>query len=119
MPTYTPSPIVEETAVLDPYPVEPTATATATPVPTLPPTNDGYQVAFVTSDDTLNVRAGAGIDYDVVGELLPNQPQVAMVGDGVVVNGSTWMPIQAGNVEGWVNGRFLVGQEVSCRLGKT
>ncbi|MEM7118800.1 MAG: SH3 domain-containing protein [Chloroflexota bacterium] len=106
-PTYTPSPIVEETAVLDPYPIEPTATATATPVPTLPPESTAYQVAFVTSDDALNVRAGAGVDFDVVGELLPNQPQVAIVGDGMMVNGSTWVPIQAGAVEGWVNGRFL------------
>lgn len=118
--TTVPTTVPTLAATATPIPVEPTtepdthtgpaATATAmaaqtTPLPSAD--NNAYQVAFVTTDDTLNVRAGAGVDYDVVGELAANEASVAITGSGEVVAGSTWVPIRAGEVEGWVNGRFL------------
>ena len=75
-----------------------------TPEPTATPY---YQVAFVAADDTLNVRSGPGVDKDVVGELAPEDAKAQITGAGQLVDGSTWVPIAADDVTGWVNGRFL------------
>ncbi len=88
--------------------VVPTSTVAATavaPTPTASPVT--YRVAYVTSDDTLNVRSGPGVDFDVVGELAPQATGVEITGSGNLVAGSTWVPITNGRVTGWVNGRFL------------
>lgn len=66
-----------------------------------------YQVAFVTANDTLNVRLGPGVANEVVGELAPFASGVRITGPGQVVAGSTWVPIAAGALTGWVNGRYL------------
>jgi hypothetical protein len=42
-----------------------------------------------------------------VGELAPDAAGVRITGPGQVVDGSTWVPIAAGALTGWVNGRFL------------
>lgn len=93
-------PIIEEVSS-SPEEASPEAT------PTLLPEDNRYHVAFVVSDDTLNVRAGAGVDNEVVGELPPDADKVEITGAGQVVAGSTWFPIQAGELSGWVNGRYL------------
>lgn len=79
------------------------------PQPTSRPTvSDGqYQVAFVTANDTLNVRSGPGVANGVVGELAPFASGVQITGPGQVVAGSTWVPISSGALAGWVNGRYL------------
>ncbi len=79
------------------------------PQPSARPTGDEvqYQVAFVTADDTLNVRSGPGVANGVVGELAPFASGVRITGPGQVVAGSTWVPIAAGALTGWVNGRYL------------
>lgn len=87
-----------------------TSTVAATAVPPTPgptPRPVTYQVAFVSSDDTLNLRSGPGVDFDVVGELDPHATNVQITGSGQLVAGSTWVPIAAGNLRGWVNSRFL------------
>lgn len=91
---------------------EPVSASTATPVATtVPPTPTPrpvtYQVAFVTNDDTLNVRSGPGVNFAVVGELDPQAAGVQITGDGRMVDGSTWVPVTAGSLRGWVNSRFL------------
>lgn len=83
--------------------IAPTSTPTASPTPIAL----AYRVAFVTSDDTLNVRSGPGVAYDIVGRLSPRAAGVQITGSGVVVDGSTWTPIAAGSLRGWVNSRFL------------
>jgi uncharacterized protein YgiM (DUF1202 family) len=83
-------------------PAQPTATSEPQPSGAAQ-----YQVAFVTADDTLNVRSGPGVANGVVGELAPNAASVRMTGPGQMVDGSTWVPIAAGALTGWVNSRFL------------
>jgi len=90
----------------------PAATATPFPTPTAVPTTAPtpqpvYQVAFVTPDDTLNVRAGPGVENEIVGELAPDAAGVTLTGERVMVQGSTWVEISAPTVNGWVNSQFL------------
>ena len=118
------SPIAEATPTA-PLPMPPTfqpsvpSTNEPTRQPIPQPTDDDprFQVAFVTNDDTLNVRNGPGVDFDVVGELAPNAAGVEITGPGELVSGSTWVPIAAGGLTGWVNGRFLaetISKETFC-----
>lgn len=83
----------QPTAIIPPHP---SSTETLT-----------YRVTFVTADDVLNVRSGPGADNDIVGSLAPTANNVQITGPGEMTAGSTWMPIVAGDVNGWVNGRFL------------
>ncbi|MCB9422850.1 MAG: hypothetical protein H6667_23830 [Ardenticatenaceae bacterium] len=112
------APAVQATATSE-LPVPPTLAPTTEPTsqpisqPTSPPpassTGDEiqYQVAFVTANDTLNVRSGPGVVNEVIGELAPSASGIRITGSGQVVAGSTWVPIAAGALTGWVNGRYL------------
>ena len=115
------SPAVQATASSD-LPAPPTFAPATDPVvePTSQPVTQAtsqpaqpsagevqYQVAFVTADDTLNVRSGPGVANGVVGELAPFASGVRITGPGQMVAGSTWVPIAVGGLTGWVNGRFL------------
>lgn len=81
------------------------ATATSSPTPINKQAN--YAVVFVESDDVLNVRSGPGVAFGIVGTLPPTADNIQITGDGQMVSGSTWVPIQRGLLTGWVNGRFL------------
>lgn len=104
---------VPSAATLPPPPVvvEATATAAPSPVPTLPvipPTTQTlYKVIDVASNDVLNMRGGAGVDYDLVGSIPPQATGLLVTGAGQQVDGYTWVPVQYNNVNGWVNSRFL------------
>ena len=90
-----------------------TATAMAeqsSPLPTaVPPVtpNNSYRVAFVESNDVLNVRSGAGVNNGVVGTLAASDTGITLTGATAQVAGSTWVEMQKGGMRGWVNGRFL------------
>ncbi len=92
-----------------PLPPPPTMAIAPTSTPTATATQAAltYRVTFVTSDDTLNVRSGPGVSFDVVGQLLPEATGVQITGSGTVVQGSTWVPIAANGLRGWVNSRYL------------
>lgn len=113
-PPATPTPIPVPTKTSLPtataVPAEPTVTA----APDLAEDQDQqpsiYAVVGVESDDTLNVRDGAGVDYDVVGELPYNATGVELVGEGVQVGGSIWSEISFEQTNGWVNLSFLAAQ---------
>lgn len=123
-PTHTPppEPTTTETATTSPTPTpvpsatpSPTQTSVpSTPVPEgtpLPTPEPGtYTVVGVRLDDTLNVRAGAGVDHEILGTLAPYASGIEVVGDGIQVGQSVWVPIQRGEVEGWVNSRYLARQ---------
>lgn len=124
-PTHTPvpEPTATETATTAPTPTPiPSATPapTQTPVPQSTPVPEGaplptpepgtYAVIGVRLDDTLNVRAGAGVDHEIVDTLAPYATGVEVVGDGVQVGQSVWVPVQHGEVEGWANSRYLARQ---------
>ncbi|MEM7332613.1 MAG: SH3 domain-containing protein [Chloroflexota bacterium] len=121
--------VAEPTVIIDPTAVpEQLVTATETPVPqtepTSPPvvestavpptepapslsTGSGYRVTFVEENDVLNVRAGAGVSFDIVGSFAPNATNIDITGEGVQVGSSLWVPVSDGQVSGWVNSRFL------------
>jgi hypothetical protein len=69
-----------------------------------------YQVAFVASNDVLNVRSAAGVENDVSGSFPANAQGIHISGPGQQVSGSLWVPVTGQEAAGWVNGRFLTGQ---------
>ncbi len=73
------------------FELQPTATlvpSTSTPGP------EYYRVAFVLSDDVLNVRSRAGVENPKVAGLAPNTRGVVIMGAGQQVGPSFWVPIQ-------------------------
>lgn len=100
-------PEVQATPVL-PTP-EPTITVAPTPTlgPAVPESDIIFQVVFVEQDDVLNVRSGPGVENDIVGSMAPDFSGILITGSGQDVAGSTWYPIDSGELNGWVNGRFL------------
>ena len=103
-----PAPTMPPSSVPDQQP-DAQPTAPPTPQPTTPPVaaETQYRVAFVTADDTLNVRSGPGVANGIIGELAPDAGGVQIIGSGQMAAGSTWVPIAAGNLTGWVNSRYL------------
>lgn len=91
--------------------LEPTATPLPTPEPepTTPLLDEtaAFAVVYVAADDVLNVRSGPGVANDIVGELPPDASNVTITGEGQMVEGSLWVPVQAGAVAGWVNSTYL------------
>lgn len=95
--------------------VPPTFTPTSAPAATvLPPTSTPavtiYRVAYVLSNDVLNIRSSAGVQNPKVGELAPHARDVRITGGGRMVEPSLWTPIASAGLSGWVNSRFLTGQ---------
>ena len=100
--------------------VPPVATTTTVP-PTTGPSGEPYDfwvpvpsegpvlgVVGVRHDDTLNVRSGPDVTFDVIATLEPNQMGVAGTGEGwQLPTGSVWWKIEADGVVGWANQQFL------------
>lgn len=94
----------------------PTDVATAVPPSTTPPPTAtlassaaDFAVIYVAPNDVLNVRSGPGVAFGIVGSIPPDASDVQITGSGQLVSGSTWVPVQRGNLAGWVNSRFLTG----------
>lgn len=66
-----------------------------------------FNVRGVAEDDTLNVRAAADHQSDVLGQLSPHATGVLSLGQRRQVGASSWHKIKCGTVMGWVNERFL------------
>lgn len=107
-PTDPPPPTIAP-ADMTPEPAESTPTSEPDITPAAPAVEivDVYRVAYVLENDVLNVRAGAGVDFDVVGELQPDATGITITGQGEVVEGSVWVPVETGRISGWVNSLFL------------
>jgi len=91
-----PSPIAVETPYASDLP-----TATAPPPPTT------YQVIGIPQGDYLNVREGAGSDYQVVTTLEPGAGGI-LLGTKRVANGATtWQEITVHGQTGWVNAAYI------------
>jgi hypothetical protein len=106
--TTTSSPPVETTSQSSPSP-----TATETPyasgasVTTAPPPRATYRVIGIPPGDYLNVREGAGPDYQVVTKLEPGAGGI-LVGTKRVANGATtWQEITVNGQTGWVNAAYI------------
>jgi hypothetical protein len=78
--------------------------------PETAPTSQLYNVAFVASSDTLNVRSGAGVDFSVVGQLAYDAKGIEITGEGETIGRALWVPIQFNEIDGWVNRYYLVEQ---------
>jgi hypothetical protein len=70
-------------------------------------------VVNVRSNDALNVRAGPGVGYAVVGTIPYYGRDVDVFEGGQQVGDSWWVPVQHGRVSGWVNSGFLARQKGS------
>jgi hypothetical protein len=74
------------------------------------PTTSGgsYKVVNVGEGDILNVRAGAGLDGEIVSALAADAAGLGISGESATVGQSKWVQVTvAGNTEGWVNAHYL------------
>ncbi|MFQ5524062.1 MAG: SH3 domain-containing protein [Acidimicrobiia bacterium] len=65
-------------------------------------------VVDVASGDTLNVRAGPGVDYFKIGGLVPGAPVEVLDASDVADDGGLWRLVRSGDgLIGWVNNAYL------------
>jgi hypothetical protein len=67
-----------------------------------------YMVRGVDKSDVLNVRAAPGSQSPVVGRIPPDTRGVLVTGARRSVGPGVWREIRYGDVQGWVNERFLM-----------
>ncbi len=73
-----------------------------------PSAQRAFKVVNVDASDVLNIRNGPSSDHDVVAELQPNSRSITITGSCR----QQWCPIQHEIGSGWVNRRFLAGDNV-------
>lgn len=64
-------------------------------------------VIGVAAGDVLNVRAGPGVDADVVATLAPLATDVAATGAARLLPGSIWLEVEVDGTTGWANSSFF------------
>jgi hypothetical protein len=72
--------------------------------------NEGADLAVVAveADDTLNVRSGPSVDFDVVAELDPLATGIVATGHNRSLDdGAIWAEVRVDGVTGWANTAFL------------
>ena len=86
-----------------------TESATAAPTTTTAPEPEPRPlgVVLVPMFDVLNIRAEPGADNPILATLQPTQTKLIPTGRRAAVSGSTWHQISAGDVLGWVHGRYV------------
>jgi len=91
----------------------PSPTATETPyasgasATTAPPPRATYQVIGISPGDYLNVREGAGSDYQVVTKLEPGAGGILLGTKRVANSATTWQEITVNGQTGWVNAAYI------------
>jgi hypothetical protein len=92
----------------------PASTQAATEVvePPVPDSELTYEVSFVTTNDTLNVRDSVGVQGKVI-DTLQNETPVKLLTSTQVDDGALWVQIQYQDAQGatktgWVNRAFLI-----------
>lgn len=88
-----------------------TVAPAVTPIASLEPAaGDGYRVAFVAANDTLNVRRQPSANAAVITELPADATGIQVIGEGEAIRGgSLWLPVETDAGDGWVNSHFLTG----------
>lgn len=66
-----------------------------------------YDVTHVNADDTLNLRAGAGVQHPVLAQIPANGKGVVATGEHQTIGESVWSRVVWAGVDGWVNRRYL------------
>ena len=107
-PTFTPTPTATNTPVVTAEPAALNAGATPAGAYIFQP--DPYAVVNVAADDVLNMRAGPGVQFSVVGTLPYFAEGVQIAPAEVSVDGSPWVPAKYLGTAGWVNRNFLARQ---------
>ncbi|PYJ31104.1 MAG: hypothetical protein DME90_00255 [Verrucomicrobia bacterium] len=104
----TSSPTVEAAAASSPSPAEAETPNTSDAfVATATSPGATYQVIGIPQDDYLNVREGAGSDYEVITRLEPGTGGI-LLGTKRVTNGATtWQEITVHGETGWVNAAYI------------
>ena len=112
---------VEPPAFTPPNPTRPGATTEPTPDPTVAtePTPDptvatapeprswGVVLIDPLIEDALNVREWPGVDGPILGTLHRTQIKVFPTGRVSSVDGRPWYEVTAGEITGWVHGRYI------------
>ncbi len=114
LPTATPTPVFTPTPTATNTPVvtaeSPALHAGATPAELYTFQPDPYAVVDVAADDVLNMRAGPGVQFSVVGTLPYFAEGVQIAPAEVTVDGSPWVPAKYLGTAGWVNRNYLARQ---------
>ncbi len=103
------------TTTVAPTTVAPTTTSTEAPTTTLPgePTDLGptagavVAVVGVAHDDVLNLRAGPGVEFEILAELPPTADDLIATGNNRMIPKAFWAELDTGTVTGWVNQRYI------------
>jgi uncharacterized protein YraI len=72
-----------------------------------PRVGDHVGVVGVAFDDSLNVRTGPGIGYEIVATLPPMATDIGVTGRTRLFPSSLWYEIDAGGLIGWVNTSYI------------
>jgi Bacterial SH3 domain len=81
--------------------------ASDAPVATATPPRATYQVIGIPQGDYLNVREGAGSDYQVVTTLEPGTRGILLGTERVANGATTWQEITVRGQTGWVNAAYI------------
>ena len=81
--------------------------ASDAPVATATPPRATYQVIGIPQGDYLNVREGAGSDYQVVTTLEPGTGGILLGTERVANGATTWQEITVRGQTGWVNAAYI------------
>ncbi len=107
-PVFTPTPPATNTPVITTEPPE--QSAVATPAEAYVFSAEPYAVVNVARDDVLNMRAGPGVEFSVVGTLPYYAEGVQLADAAVTVDGLPWVPVKYLGAAGWVNRNYLSRQ---------
>lgn len=84
-----------------------TAAETGEAVDFGPAEGDELAVIGVSHDDVLNLRAGPGVQNEVLAELEPLATDVVARGNTWSIPGAFWIEVESDGVVGWVNLRYV------------
>jgi len=103
----TSSPPVETASESSPTPTTETAYASDVSVTAATSPQATYRVTGVAQGDYLNVRGGAGSDYQVVTKLEPDMGGILLGTKRVTSGPITWQEITVHGQTGWVNAAYI------------
>ena len=103
----TSSPPVETASESSPTPTAETAYASDVSVTAATSPQATYRVTGVAQGDYLNVREGAGSDYQVVTKLEPDTGGILLGTKRVTSGTTTWQEITVHGQTGWVNAAYI------------
>ncbi|CAA6821650.1 MAG: Unknown protein [uncultured Thiotrichaceae bacterium] len=72
-----------------------------------------FQVKGVASDDTLNMRQGAGMTNAVIAELPANEQGIVFLDEESIIGKTRWLKVRWNDVTGWVSDRYMADYEVT------